>query len=485
MKNQVYILFFSGLICYNKPTKAQRFSLALEQAVERATNISLDKKINDYSLQSFYWDYNAFKASLKPTISLSSTVPNYTRTFSSIIQPNGTSYFILQNQSYSTLNLNVSQYIGATGGTLSVYSSLNRIDLFGDVSSHQYSTLPVSISYNQNTLLFNPLKWQKKIFRLQKDEATKGHLEGIENISINTVERYFELLILQAQVSIDKQNCVTADTLLKIVQTKFSIGTRDKNDLLQAKLNLLTAENYNTQDHLALEDAHQNLINYLLFKASDSLLLTIPSAPANVLIDTKEAIEKAYSNRKKIVEFRRRRMELQKDSAQVKASTNPTVSIFGSFGLSQTNQNIEKSYQNLQQHQTIAVQLTIPLIDWGVNKSKRKKNITDIELLNTTIEQEKLAFEQEISLQVAKWNTALSNLNKAEEINNIAAERYEISRLKFISGNITNTDFSYAQQQKDLAAITFINNLKNCWILYYTIRKLTLYDFEKHIPLSE
>ena len=46
-------------------------------------------------------------------------------------------------------------------------------------------------------------------------------------------------------------------------------------------------------------------------------------------------------------------------------------------------------------------------------------------------------------------------------------------------GKITITDLNIAQEEKDKAVVDYLNSLERFWINYYTLRRLTLYDFVK------
>jgi outer membrane protein TolC len=44
-------------------------------------------------------------------------------------------------------------------------------------------------------------------------------------------------------------------------------------------------------------------------------------------------------------------------------------------------------------------------------------------------------------------------------------------------GKITITDLNLAQEEKDKSVVKYLNSLGNFWMDYYTLRRLTLYDF--------
>jgi outer membrane protein TolC len=456
---------------------------SLSELVGRARELSLSAKIARNSAMSGYWTYTAYRASLYPYVYLSGTLPSYQRSISKITLPNGSDVFVGSDQAYNNVNLNVNQNVGLTGGQFSVYSSLNRIDVFSPGKSRQYSTVPFSISYSQNSLFYNPYKWERQIAPMQLEETKKTYVEDMEGVALNTVDVYFRFLSAQNQLIIDWQNFLNADTLLKITQTKFNIGTRNKNDLLQARLNQLNARNNYTQDIVAKEQARQLFVQFFRLNMGDSVRLTIPEQTDLFAVDLKKALSEAEKNRQKVVEFRRRRLLAEQNLRKTISDASPTLNITANLGASQTSPQLLKSYANLQQQQSFWLQFSIPLLDWGVNRSRIKKARADLELAKSSIEQEKEAFEQEIVFQIMQWNALKDQLETSRETMQIGLERLEIAKQRYILGSINFTEFNEAQQQKVEVINVYINNLRSYWNAYYQIRRLTLYDFVKQSPI--
>lgn len=60
---------------------------------------------------------------------------------------------------------------------------------------------------------------------------------------------------------------------------------------------------------------------------------------------------------------------------------------------------------------------------------------------------------------------------------NVASERYQLTMHRFREGNATVTDLNMAQTENDSALRQYISDVSNFWTYYYTLRRLTLYDF--------
>ena len=72
----------------------------------------------------------------------------------------------------------------------------------------------------------------------------------------------------------------------------------------------------------------------------------------------------------------------------------------------------------------------------------------------------------------------------SKEASELANQRYNIAKQKYSLGSITFTDFNNAQMDKDRAVTDYVNNLRSYWTIYFLVRKLTHYDFEKNAILT-
>ena len=475
----------SALICclllLSVNTKGQTpTTLTLDDAIQLAQRSSLDYKIAVNTARSYYWNYERYKAGFLPKLSLSGTLPDYYRSINQITLPNGQNDFVNQDLASSSVNLNLSQNIGMTGGSIAFGSSLRRIDNFGNFRNSSYTAVPFTISYYQDNLFYNDFKWQKKIEPIRLLEAQRGYLENLENISYNTISQYFDLLVADIQLKLDKQNLRNIDTLIKITQARFEIGTVQLNDVLQSKVSLLNAKRSISNSLLSVQTAKQNIIRFLNLDRGIELQLVTPDAVQFFNIDPQVALAKAQGNRKYILEHQRRRLEAEQTLAKTKSETGPSINFRGNLGLTQTGNNLNTAYQDLLRNQSLTIGFNIPLVDWGVNKSNRKRAESTLELEKNNITQEQITAEQEIYYQVMKWSMQKEQMQLSIEATSLSQQRYEIARQKYALGSLAYTDFNNAQLDKDRAVTDYMNNLRDYWSMYYLLRRLTLFDFIKN-----
>ena len=66
----------------------------------------------------------------------------------------------------------------------------------------------------------------------------------------------------------------------------------------------------------------------------------------------------------------------------------------------------------------------------------------------------------------------------------VAARRFDVAKNRYIIGRIDIGDLYIAQSEKDAALLSYVEALRNFWLAYYRLRRLTLYDFETARPLA-
>jgi len=466
-----------GCILVSGFISGQSRSITLEEAVAIAQKKSPDYKTLLNTNQQSYWRYRNFEASFLPQLRFDGTIPQYSNFTRRITNDEGKDVFVRSNQATYEGTLSLNQNVPFTGGTFSVASTLERIDVYGNDESTGYSVVPFSLRYTQNSLFYNEFKWDQKIEPLVYKEAKSQFVESMEDISLNTSRRYFSLLTAQMQDKIAKKNLSNQDTLFQIAKGRFKIGKIAENDLLQIELSVLNSRNAVVSNKIELKRASQNLARYLELNTED-IILNIPKELTSFKVSVEKALEEAKSNRKEVLAFRRRRLEAEKRVAEVTGSNRLQLSLRANFGISQQGNVFDALFQDYNQQQNVSLTIGIPLLDWGVSKSRRKLVEANLDLVNNNIDQEKEAFEQEILLHTLNWQNQRNFLETAEKAQEIAIKRYEITKKRFILGKITITDLNLALEEKDRSVLTYLNSLEKFWIDYYTLRKLTLYDFK-------
>jgi len=461
-------------------TAAAQQVYTLDEVIAQAKGQSLRSLQAENRKENRFWRYNVFKSNYRPQLSLNGALPDFNRSISSITLDDGTDAFIERSLSNSNLELQLSQAILATGGTVFMSSELQRIDIFGNNERTTYAANPLSIGFTQPIFNFNELKWDKKIEPIRYEESKRSYNEDLEEVSVDASDLFFNLLLAQISLQIAKTNQANNDTIYQIAQGRFELGKIAENELLQLELNLVNSQQQVRQANLDLETATLELNTFINNPENQELLLIVPEVIPQIEIDPEMAIAEAKENRQAYLAFRRQRLEAQRDVAQARGESGLNINLFGTFGLTQQASNLPDLYRDMQNQQRVRLGFQIPLIDWGRQQASIKTAAANQELVNNTVAQEEINFEQEIYVLVKQFEILREQLLAAIRADEVAQKRYDISKQRYLVAKISITDLNIALQEKDQAKRNYLQSLREFWNAYYLIRALTLYDFEKN-----
>ncbi len=456
----------------------------LEEVVVLARNQSLASKQAATQKKTNFWQYRSFVANYKPQLSLNGTLPGFTRSFVEVVQPDGTVAFQSVANNNSSLNLALSQNIALTGGTVFVQQQIQRFDDFARDNT-RYNGIPFAVGIMQPLFRFNAMKWERQIEPLKFQESNQQYLADLEGVALNATGLYFDLLIAQVNLQIAEKNRSNNDTLYQIALHKLDLGKISQNDLLQLQIGVLTAQKDLAAAEQAAAVATLRLKMFLSSRDERELELEIPQENGTFEIDPQRALDEAFANRADAIGYRRRLLEAERESQRARQENGLNASLEATFGLSNQGARPGDIYVDPQDRQFVQLQFTLPILTWGRNKARTEIAKANQEFAQQSVEQDRLTFEQEIFTQVTLLQMLQKQVKLTKLTDGIAASRYQIAQDRFILGNLSVTDLGIATQEKDRARRDYILALRSYWEAYYSLRLLTLFDFEKGIKLGE
>lgn len=423
-----------------------------------------------------FWEWKMYQASLKPQVVLDGRLPGFSRISQEVRQPDGTIQF--QSISQSNINTVVSlrQPILATGATVYVGTELQRFDDFTSESS-LYNGTPFQLGLIQPIFSFNQLKWDKKIEPLKYQESQQEFLANMENIAVNALDYFFIQMIAQIDYEIAQQNLANTDTIFKITEEKFEMGKASRNDVLQLKLERLKAVKSVALAEQDMETAGLQLSSYINYRDAENLRLNLPEELPLIEISTERALAEARKNRPNSIAFKRRALEAEMGIAEAKGSRGFSANLIGSVGYNKSDKLLGNVYQNPIQQQTLSIEFTLPIIDWGRAKSRVETAKANRQLVQYEIEQDSINFDQALLTELTLLRRYAKQVSLNKEVDALAQMRYQIAQEAFLINKLSITDLSIAIQEKDNAKRDYVRSLWDYWQSYYRIRELTLYDF--------
>jgi outer membrane protein len=481
------VLCLVGL-CASLTTQAQELDslqppvvLTLKEVIDMAKMQSPAYFQAKNAQENQYWKWRTYKSNYLPQLLLEGALPYYTKAYNQIPQPDGTIQVPLQNFSNSNLNLSLSQNVGLTGGQFFVDTRLERYDNFLNNSlgpKRLYNSLPGRIGYRQPIFRFNQLSWDKKIEPLKYEESHKQYAEELENMAVNATTLFFNLLLAQNNLEVALKNQANNDTIYKIGQGRYNLGKVAENELLQLELGLMTASQEVSQGRLDVETSTLRLKIYIGLTGNQRVQLLPPTTIPEHKLDEATAIAEARKNRQSVVGFKRRVLEAERDVAQAKGDNGLNGDLIATYGVSGTSSYLSDTYVNTVPQQMVQVTFQIPILDWGRSRSIKKTAYANYERVKNIVSQDELNFDQEVYTQVKQFEMLREQLKVTRKSEEIAQKRYDISKNRYMIGKIGITDLYIALTDKDKAKVSYVQSLRNFWNSYYSVRKLTLYDFE-------
>ena len=212
--------------------------------------------------------------------------------------------------------------------------------------------------------------------------------------------------------------------------------------------------------------------------AGQNLSLIVPTELTSFSVDVQRAVAEALANRSAAINYRRQLLEADRDVERARKENGLNATMNLAFGLSNRGARPADVYIQPQDREAVEIQFVLPILTWGRAKARTETARANQQLAVQTVEQARRNFEQQIFTQVTLLDMLRQQVQLTAEADGIAQRRYQIAQDRFKLSDLSVTDLGIATQDKDRARRDAIVALRDYWQAYYTLRLLTLYDFE-------
>ena len=479
------ILVLLSVTGFISPLRAQvkTRQLTLAEAIDISKAQSPDALTAKQTFRNSYWEYRSFTASNLPSLTFTSTLPDINQTITSQ-SVNGQQSYASYKYISARANLALTQKIGITGGSVSINSYLSGQHNVDYPNPNPILTYPVNIELNQPLFTYNPYRWDRKIKPLKYSMAKRKYVEDCEQIAITATNYFFTLMQAQVEKKIALTNLSNYDTLYRIAKGRFQLGKIAENDLLQLELNFLKAQAQVENADLSLDNAQFRFKSYLRIQDSAKIILVAPNNIRFFRIDPVKAVDLAVKNSSTALDYKRRLLEAASAVNYAKLNGRFDANIHALIGLQQSGPTIPDAYHNPADQRQVSIGLTIPIVDWGVARGQIKMAQSQEEIVKNSVEQEFIDFQRNVYLQVVQFNMQQNQLRIAAKSDTVAKKSYDVTKGRYLIGKINSIlDLNNAQMETDNAEKNYYSALQVFWNSYFSIRKLTLYDFLSEQPL--
>lgn len=453
-------------------------SLALTTILDMAQRQSIQTREVTQQYQIAEQENKLFTTSLLPQLGANIMAPNFFKTVRQVEQPNGSLALQAVSQNSAAIGLSVSQNIAQTGGRLFVQSNIERFDDFAN-DYKQYSGIPIRIGLEQPINSFNALKWQKKIAPLRLQEARRVYSMQSEAVNGLAVIYTFEVLLAKKNQQIAKSNQAVNQELLRIAEERLSLGNISQNELLQLQMELNLAQKELSTANFQVEKATSNLWAFLGEESNKPLRIALPEQLYTTKIEEEQALAHAQQYRPELLTIERELLEAEMALNKAKKDYGIQANLFAAIGWVGGNPELPPVYHQAQNQQQLSLQINIPIVDWGRRKAAVSIAREELDLVRQQQVQQLIDFRKDIRQAVLLFNQLQEEVVWAKKGNDIAQERFDITRQRYLLSDISITELTIAQREKDQAQRTYIYALQSYWVAYYDLRRLTGLIFTK------
>ncbi len=470
------------LLVWSVPAAAQE-GLTLTQAVARAQAESFGARMAVSSRDAGRQRERAFSASLLPQISLTGDVPVYNRSIIPVLQPDGSTVFRSQQQNQAGVNVRVGQRLPWTGGDLFVQSSLARLELSGEQKTRNYSSTPFLIGLQQPIFRPNTLKWEAREQELQYEASERQFTEAREDVALATTTAFFDHFAARTSLDNAISNAAVNDTLYTLNQGRYEVGKIGENDLLQSELVLLRSRNALSAARLEHDRSLAALRLQLNLPGNVPLTIAVTDDVPDVQPDTSLAVEQALRNRAQMSTLELNEVQAKRRVSEARLNSGFGATLQASVGYNQSSPDLDLAYRDLRNAQRLSVALSTPLVNWGQRSAQVHAARADEQRVEANRRLNREQIMQEAHFAALQLIQSRGQFLLAAKADTVATKRFEVAKNRYVIGRIGIDNLYLAQQEKDQALQSYVQALRGYWSAYYRLRRSTLYDFEKGMPL--
>nr|WP_319397258.1 TolC family protein [uncultured Carboxylicivirga sp.] len=479
------VLFIVNCKAQDEPKeKSYEVKLTLDEAINLAKMQSLNSFRYKNMYLASYWDFRSYKASQLPGLNLNTTPINYSRAVTQLIDTEtGENKFVSNEYLNSQVGLSIDQNVTLTGGRLSLTSDVQRLE---DIRSENvsYTSIPISIRLTQPLNGYNEFKWQSKLKPLEFEQAKKTFLTNMEVLSQRAVSVFFNTVSAEIDLKIAETNLANADTLFNIGKGRFNIGTVTQDELLDLELSYLNAKMAKTQAQVGLKQA-QNLLNsFLGFDKDVTIQPIIPNKIPDLKVEADKVLSFAKENNPEILDMEATIIRSKQNVAEQKASSGLNASLRANFGINKQTDEFNDVYNTpFGDDRGLGVSLNAPIIDWGTRRGRIQMAKAELKRSEAEVSQSLIDFEQEVVMQAIQFNLQEEQVEISAKADTIAQLGFNVTKQRFMIDKVDVIRLNAARSSYDQAKRSYISSLSSYWQMYFRIRELTLFDFEKQQTL--
>lgn len=473
-------------LCMALPVSAQvAKGLDMSDVVRLSQENSISALTNRNSFGVSYWSYRSYQAGLRPSVSINAGLGQFNRSLVALQDFNTGEIGYRANYNMSNdATLSVSQNIALTGGTLSLASSLSRLDQYGQTRLGNWYVQPVYLSYLQSLWGYNGFKWSRKTEPERYEKAKREYLENMEDVSRYAVRLFWNCIAARENWTRAVGSYEESSSLYKVAKSRYQMGTMTLDNLLQLELRVLNDSLAMGNASVALRTAENSICSYIGLNEDTSIELVDNYEIPVMELDFHDVLERALENSSFRLGQELAAIEADQSVAQAKAAKGIQASLNARFGLTSTAEKLSGTNVSLQDQEIVGVSVSIPILDWGMAAGRLKMARAQAETVRLQQEQQMWNFRQDIMSMVMQFNEQQSRCSISKRAADVALESYKKAVTQFSHGRISVIELNQYRAVSDNAQSEYVSQVAAFWNGYFEIRAATLYDYLSGTDIS-
>jgi outer membrane protein TolC len=343
---------------------------------------------------------------------------------------------------------------------------------------------PLVFGIRQNLFRSNALKWDDREQDVRADIANQRYLEAREDVAIETADAFFDVYAAEMTLANAAANVAINDTLYLLNTGRYEVGKIGENDLLQSELAVLRARTTLDGARLERDRAMSALKRLINVPADTTLTIVVPAAIPEVEPDTSLAVAQALANRSQIRNLELDEIVARRRLSEARLNTGFGITLNATAGYNQTAPFFNDAYRSLLDQQRLTVGVEMPLVQWGGRRAEIQAARAEQDRVTALSRESRAAIADDARFAALHLPLARRQLVTSAKADTVAARRFDVAKNRYIIGRIDIGDLYIAQSEKDAALLSYVEALRNYWLAYYRLRRLTLYDFEAQRALA-
>jgi outer membrane protein TolC len=481
------------MIC-NPALRSERYDLTLEESIEIAKEKSYRMLTLIQELRIAEYNLKSATSRLKTHISMNLSLPEYTETVRQKADSTGV-FFSVKELTYSG-GLTINQPL-PTDGNIFIQTGLSSyMDYYNGTRS---SNLNTRLGFRQPLDAFygyNAIKTTLKSAQLAYEQSNKSLKREELNLVYEVSNAYYNLLSLQKRTEIAQLDLDRQTEAYDISKNKYEAGLIREVDALQMEVDLADAQSNHDMALLAQSSSVNSFKELLGIQLNDEITLSSNLDYKVIIVDPERAVQLALEHRLEIrereiqIELQKLDIKRQKANGMVRGNIN---AYFEKVGVTTPNpstgivNSINDSYSNFMNRPLnygVGFTITIPILDWGENRSlvrAAEARLKEYTLTNTQVERN---IETDVRNLAASVNSNLKRLQLLEKNVAVAEKSFAITLQRFSDGDIDSQALALERNRLNTAYISHLGSYISYQLTLADLMRRTFYDFRNDVQVE-